>query len=162
MHSFHLQGKYDTHLLSIFYNIVSPLKRIVFALNRFVGGLQIIIFTLLPFFVVTGAILIAFTITYRIEYKIDKGTDAILAIDKHITEKQLNGTLQIMDYDDVRDSLKFQCIYSFDKCLDKTLQAFFSGGDVDNWLDIVFGIVAIIIVSLFFLQTTRCMYSFRS
>ena len=100
----------------------------------------------------TGAILIAFTITYRIEYKIDKGTDAILAIDE-----RLNG----MDYDDVRDSLKFQCIYSFDKCLDKTLQAFFSGGDVDNWLDIIFGIVAIIIVSLSFV-TNDTMHVFFS
>lgn len=96
----------------------------------------------------TGAILIAFSITYRIEFKLDKGTDAMLAINEDIMKEQLID-LMPTGYDDVRDSLRFQCIQSFGLCVQKTLQAFFSGGDVDNWLDIVFGVVAIIIVSFF-------------
>jgi len=117
-------------------------QRVILTLDRFVGGLQIIFYKLFPFFIVTAAILIAFSATYRFEFKIDEETDAILEF------------LKAQEEDVQEDSLRHQCIYSFDNCLKKTLQAFFSGGDVDNWLDIVFGIVAIIIVSFFFVQTT--------
>ena len=104
-----------------------------FDFNRFVGGLRIIFFTLLPFFIVTGAILIAFSFTYRIAFKISNSSELIeLERDKDL------------------DSLRYKCIDSYELCLRNTLQAFFSGGDVESWLDIVFGVVAIIIVSLFF------------
>ena len=120
-----------------------------FYLNRFVGGLRIIFLTLLPFFIVAGAILISFSFTYRIAFKISNSS-------------QLQEIKDLDDYEDFKDSLRYQCIHSYDLCLTKTLQAFFSGGDVESWLDVVFGVVAIIIVSLFYVQTTRCMYSFRS
>jgi len=120
-------------------------QRVVLTLNRFVGGLQIIFYTLFPFFIVTAAILIAFSATYRFEFKINND-DEIMAVATKDTDVE---------------SLEYHCIQSFELCLTKTLQAFFSGGDVDNWLDIVFGIVAIIIVSLSFV-TNDTMHVFFS
>ena len=113
-----------------------------FHFNRFVGGLRIIFLKLLPFFVVASAILIAFSFTYRIAFKISNSSEL----------QKLNSELP--DYEDFKDSLRYQCIDSYELCLKKTLQAFFSGGDVENWLDVVFGVVAIIIVSLFFVYLT--------
>mmetsp|Transcript_18684 Transcript_18684/g.27676 ORF Transcript_18684/g.27676 Transcript_18684/m.27676 type:complete len:1350 (+) Transcript_18684:52-4101(+) len=111
-------------------NFIVSLRSVFLPFARFVGGLQIIFYTLFPFFIVTAAILIAFSATYRFEFKINND-DEIMAVATKDTDVE---------------SLEYHCIQSFELCLTKTLQAFFSGGDVDNWLDIVFGIVAIIIL----------------
>jgi len=120
-----------------------------FDLNRFVGGLRIIFWTLLPFFIVAGAILIAFSFTYRIAFKISNSDDL-----QEINDIKLKEINDLDDYLDFKDSLRYQCIDSYEVCLTKMLQAFFSGGDVESWLDIVFGVVTIIIVSLFCVYQT--------
>ena len=99
---------------------------------RFVGGLKVIVLALLPFFIVSTAILLGFTAAFRIKFKIHGGED---------------GDVIIMgDCDD--DTMECKCRQSFGECMYKTLEGFFSGGDVVSWMDITFGIIAVLIVSL--------------
>ena len=84
---------------------------------RFVGGLLLILTTLVPFFIVGSLLLLAFTLAYRIS-----------------------------DHD-CQEAVCY-CKDSLKKCYLYTLQQFFSGSDdTAGALDIIFGVVAIVIVS---------------
>jgi len=102
---------------------------------RVVGGLKVIIITLLPFFILSTAILLGFTAAFRIKFKIHKGGDGLIIL----------GNCTADDDDDTMECI---CRLSFRECMYKTLEAFFSGGDVVSWMDIAFGIIAVLIVSL--------------
>jgi len=106
---------------------------------RFVGGLKVIILALLPFFIVSTAILLGFTAAFRIKFKIHKGGDGLIIM-RNCTADD--------DEDDEDDTMKCMCRLSFGQCMYKTLEGFFSGGDVVSWTDIAFGIIAVLIVSL--------------
>lgn len=99
---------------------------------RFVGGLKVIVLALLPFFIVSTAILLGFTAAFRIKFKMHKGGDGLIIM----------GNCTADD-----DTMKCKCMQSFGECMYKTLEGFFSGGDVVSWMDIAFGIIAVLIVS---------------
>ena len=98
---------------------------------RFVGGLKVIVLALLSFFIVSTAILLGFTAAFRMKFKMQKGA----IIENHAA-------------DDDNDTMECKCRQSFEECMYKTLKGFFSGGDVVSWMDIAFGIIAVLIVSV--------------
>ncbi|GFH48555.1 hypothetical protein CTEN210_05031 [Chaetoceros tenuissimus] len=94
---------------------------------NFVGGLISILSTLIPFFIVGALLLLAFTIAYRIS---------------------LNGSsdegARLLEED---DSIEVDCSGGFYFCFLWTLQSFFNGSDeTNNFQDVIFGIVAIVIL----------------
>jgi len=94
---------------------------------NFVGGLLLILTTLIPFFIVGSLLLLAFTIAYRIS---------------------LNGSFdevtRLLEED---DGIQVDCSGSLWSCFLWTLQSFFNGSDdTSTVLDVVFGVVAIVIL----------------